>query len=110
MEGVVDANDGLRKFIDRCPHIFFVSRVMRNLIAYIDDQHAHVLNPSFALSGASSPPSYSSMTSEELDAFLSEMEQEIRAADHDLREIETFESRGVLAAGKLTGTYSELTL
>ena len=47
------------------------------------------------------------MTSEELDAFLSEMESEIRAADRDLREIEILEKRGVLGAGKLAGVWSD---
>lgn len=41
------------------------------------------------------------MSSTELDAFLSEMESDIRAADRDLREIDTLEKRGVTGAGKL---------
>ena len=43
------------------------------------------------------------MTPEELDAFLSEMEPDIKAADRDLREIEILEKRGVLGAGRLSG-------
>ena len=72
--------------------------------APVDDRHAQILTPAFALSGASTPPSFSSMSSEELDALLAEMEPEIRAADRDLREIDILEKRGVLSAGKLAGT------
>lgn len=43
------------------------------------------------------------MSSDELDAFLSEMEPDIRAADRDMREIELLEQKGVLSAGKLAG-------
>ncbi|KAL5528902.1 hypothetical protein ACEPAG_4876 [Sanghuangporus baumii] len=82
-DGVVESNDGLRKFMDRY------------------DQHAQILTPAFALSGASAPPEYSSMSTEELDALLAEMEPEIREADRDLREIDILEKRGVLGAGKL---------
>ena len=66
------------------------------------------MTPAFALSGASAPPSYSSMSSEELDALLTEMEPDIRAADRDLREIDILEKRGVLAAGKLAGALHSL--
>ena len=45
------------------------------------------------------------MTSSELEAFLAEMELDIRAADHDMREIEVLEKKGVTGAGKLPGTY-----
>ncbi|KAI5114785.1 hypothetical protein M0805_001809, partial [Coniferiporia weirii] len=65
-----------------------------------------ILTPAFALSGVSTPPSYSSMSSAELDAFLAEMEPEIRAADRDLREIDILEKRGVLGAGKLAENQS----
>ena len=74
-----------------------------DLIPGQDDQHADILNPSFALSGSTAPPNYSSMSSEELGALLAEMEPEIRAAGRDLREIELLEKRGVLGAGKLAG-------
>ena len=73
----------------------------------IDDQHAQFLTSSFALSGLpnslSTPPTYSSMSSTELDAFLSEMEGDIRSADRDLREVDALEKRGVTGAGKLAG-------
>ena len=45
------------------------------------------------------------MTPEELDAFLSEMEPDIKAADRDVREIDVLEKRGVLGAGKLSGAF-----
>ena len=69
----------------------------------LDDQHAQILTPAFALSGSSMPPSYSHMSSEEFDALLTEMEPEIRSADRDLREIDVLEKRGVLGAGRLAG-------
>jgi len=69
-----------------------------------DDQHAHLLTPSFALSGLlPEPPSYENMSPEELEAFLTEMEPDIRAADRDMREIEALEKQGVTGAGKLSG-------
>ena len=72
-----------------------------------DDQHAHLLTPSFALSGLlPDPPSYENMPPEELEAFLTEMEPDIRAADRDMREIEVLDRKGVLGAGKLSGTRS----
>jgi hypothetical protein len=43
------------------------------------------------------------MTPEELEAFLAEMEPDIRSADRDMREIEMLEKKGVTGAGKLTG-------
>ena len=49
------------------------------------------------------PPTYENMTPEELEAFLAEMEPDIRSADRDMREIEMLEKRGVTGAGKLTG-------
>lgn len=48
------------------------------------------------------------MSAEELEAFLSEMEPDIRAADRDLREIELLEQKGVLSAGKLAGNNTSL--
>lgn len=47
------------------------------------------------------------MSPEELDAFLVEMEPEIRAADRDMREIEMLEKKGVTGAGKLPGLSSQ---
>jgi len=44
------------------------------------------------------------MSSNELEAFLTEMEPDIRAADRDMREIEVLENNGVTTAGKLSGT------
>jgi len=85
LDAIVSTNDGLKRFMEHY------------------DQHAQYLTPSFALSGlpSSTSPSYSSMSSSELDAFLSEMESDIRAADRDLREIDALEKRGVTGAGKL---------
>ncbi|KAL4265507.1 hypothetical protein AB1N83_004983 [Pleurotus pulmonarius] len=81
----VENNDGLKKFMDHY------------------DRNAAFLTPSFALSGVlPETPSYSMMSPEELEAFLTEMEPEIRAADHDMREIEALANKGVLNAGKLT--------
>jgi hypothetical protein len=70
-----------------------------------DDQQAHLLTPSFALSGTlpGPMPSYEDMTPAELEAFLAEMELDIRAADRDMREIEMLEKKGVTGAGKLIG-------
>jgi hypothetical protein len=45
------------------------------------------------------------MSPEELEAFLSEMEPDIRAADRDMREIEVLERKGVTSAGKLAGWF-----
>lgn len=50
------------------------------------------------------PPSYENMSPEELEAFLAEMEPDIRAADRDMREIEASEKKGVTGAGKLAGS------
>ncbi|KAK7687629.1 hypothetical protein QCA50_008843 [Cerrena zonata] len=85
IDTIVQGNDGLRRFMEHY------------------EQHAHLLTPSFALSGTvpvSSP--YENMSSSELEAFLTEMEQDIKAADSDLREIEALEKKNVTAAGKLT--------
>lgn len=62
-----------------------------------------MLNPSFALSGTlqTSAPSYENMSPAEVEAFLTEMEADIRAADRDLREIEMLEKKDVTAAGRL---------
>jgi hypothetical protein len=49
-------------------------------------------------------PTYEGMSAEELEALLSDMEPDVRAADRDMREIELLEQRGVLSAGKLAGT------
>ncbi|KDQ51048.1 hypothetical protein JAAARDRAFT_199436 [Jaapia argillacea MUCL 33604] len=85
LNGVVEGNDGLQRFMDHY------------------ERHAHLLSPSFALSGTipTGPPSYESMSPSELEAFLAEMEPEIRAADRDMREIENLERKGVTGPGRL---------
>ncbi|KAJ7612486.1 hypothetical protein DFH06DRAFT_1015276 [Mycena polygramma] len=80
LTGIVNSNDGLKRFMDHY------------------DQHAHLLTPSFALSEA---PTYESMSASELEAFLVEMEPDIRAAERDMQEIEALEKKGVTGAGKL---------
>ncbi|KAH7923972.1 hypothetical protein BV22DRAFT_1105772 [Leucogyrophana mollusca] len=91
LDAVVESNDGLKRFMSQY------------------DQHAHLLTPAFALSGTlpGPAPSYENMSPEELEAFLAEMEPDIRAADRDMREIEVLEKKGVTAAGKL-GDYQAL--
>ncbi|KAJ7281496.1 hypothetical protein C8J57DRAFT_76989 [Mycena rebaudengoi] len=86
LNSVVDSNDGLKRFMDHY------------------DQHAHLLTPSFALAEA---PTYESMSASELEAFLVEMEPDIRAAERDMQEIEALEKKGVTGAGKL-GDYEAL--
>lgn len=85
LDAAVESNDGLKRFMNHY------------------DQHAHLLTPAFALSGSASShaPSYENMSSSELEAFLTEMEPDIRAADRDMREIEILEKKGVTNAGKL---------
>lgn len=75
----------------------------QHLTLFADEQHAHLLTPSFALSGTlpTTPPPYESMSPSEVEAFLAEMEQDVRATDRDLREIEMLEKKNVTAAGKL---------
>lgn len=91
-----------------------------------DDQHAQYLTPMFALSGTidiplpSTPtsdnpegtglnssllPLYEKLSPEELEAYLAEMESDVRAADRDMLEIETLVRKGVTGAGKLGGQY-----
>ncbi|KAM5544246.1 hypothetical protein V8D89_001906 [Ganoderma adspersum] len=91
LDGVAQSNDALKRFMDRY------------------EQYAHMLTPAFALSGTLpvNPPTYENMSSSELDAFLAEMESDIRGAERDLREISTLESKGVTGAGKL-GDYEAL--
>ena len=60
--------------------------------------------PSFVLSDAvPEPPTYDKMSAEELDAYLTEMEPEIRTADRDMLEVEALEKKGVTGAGRLLG-------
>lgn len=76
---------------------------------HTDSQHAHLLTPSFALSTPSpaaptpDPPSYDLLSPYELEAYLTEMEPDVRAADRDMLEIEALEEKGVTGAGRLTG-------
>jgi hypothetical protein len=73
---------------------------------FLDDQHTHLLTPTFALSGIlPDPPTYDKMTPEEITAFLTEMEPDIRAADRDMLEIDALERKGVLGSGKLPGMF-----
>lgn len=71
-----------------------------------DDEYEHLLTPAFSLlpngltAGA---PSYEDLSPAELEAFLSEMEPELRRADRDMREITALDQRGVTGAGKLLG-------
>ena len=76
----------------------------------LDDQNAHLLTPSFALAGVlPDPPTYDKMTPEEINAFLTEMESDIRAADRDMIEIEALEKKGITASGKLPGQFAVFT-
>lgn len=90
LEKAVQGNEGLTKFMNQY------------------DKHAPLLMPSFVLSDTvPDPPTYDKMSSEELDAFLTEIEPEIRAADRDMLEVEALEKRGVTGAGRLLD-YEEL--
>jgi hypothetical protein len=68
------------------------------VIAFADNQNAHLLTPAFAHGLI---PSSDAVSVSDLEALLLESEADIRAADRDLREIAELESRGVLDAGKL---------
>ncbi|EKM76228.1 hypothetical protein AGABI1DRAFT_115974 [Agaricus bisporus var. burnettii JB137-S8] len=97
LDAIVEPNDSLKKFIDTY------------------DQHAQYLAPTFALSGVldleeepgSSLSLYENMTPQELEAYLTELEPDIRAADGDMREIEALVHKGATGAGKL-GDYEAL--
>ena len=68
------------------------------------------MTPSFALSGSlPATPAYEGMSPAELDAFLTELEPDVRAADRDMREIALLEEKGVSGAGKLPGMHNDLT-
>lgn len=109
MDSVVEGNDGLRRFVEHCALSSILSEGTPDdsPSCLIDEQHGHLLTPSFALSGTlpTTPPTYQNMSSTELEAFLAELEPDIRAADRDMREIEMCEKKGVTAAGKLPGMY-----
>ncbi|KAG8891588.1 hypothetical protein FRB99_003470 [Tulasnella sp. 403] len=81
----LESNEGCKKFIK----------------SY--DQFAHLLTPAAALSptGSSAAPSYDTLSDAEFETLLAELEPDIRAADRDLREIDTLDGRGVTSAGKL---------
>lgn len=85
LDGIVQSSDGVRRFMDHY------------------EQHSHLLTPSFALASVipTAPPPYENMSASEVEAFLAEMEPDIRAADRDLREIEILEKKDVTSAGKL---------
>ncbi|KZV64449.1 hypothetical protein PENSPDRAFT_169575 [Peniophora sp. CONT] len=84
MDEIIQAHDSLRRFVDHY------------------QQHGHLLTPAFALSGSlPSTPAYEGMSAAELDAFLTELEPDVRAADRDMREIALLEEKGVTGAGKL---------
>lgn len=77
--------------------------ILQNVDHKTDDKNAHLFTPAFAFShqNPSSAPSYSSLTSSDLDALLQEMGPDIRAADRDLRDIDNLEKKGVTGAGRL---------
>ncbi|KXN84237.1 hypothetical protein AN958_12810 [Leucoagaricus sp. SymC.cos] len=110
LDAIVETNEGLKKFMDTY------------------DQHSQFLTPTFALSGTidaplpSTPtsdnesakgigssllPMYENLTPQELEAFLAEMEPDVRAADRDMVEMESLVNKGVTGAGKL-GEYEAL--
>ncbi len=94
---VTSGSDSLRWFVDNCTFpLSLLPSLPLILTSTTDDTHAHHLTPSFALSGILPPPSsssspinplYESMSPHELEAYLAEMDPDIRAADRDLREI-----------------------
>lgn len=79
LDTIVSSNDSLRRFMDHY------------------DEYAHLLTPAFALS----PPASQQPEAGAVDALLVEMEQDIRGADRDLREIDELEKAGATGAGKL---------
>jgi hypothetical protein len=46
---------------------------------------------------------YENMSPQELEAYLAEMEPDVRAADRDILEIEALVGKGVTGAGRLGG-------
>jgi len=104
LEKVVEGNEGLKRFMDNCT-CGPLSTTFDGFLHLLDDQNSHLLTPSFALSGIlPDPPTYDNMSPEEVDAFLAEMEPDIRAADRDMLEIDALEKKGITGAGKLPGT------
>ncbi|KIY62612.1 hypothetical protein CYLTODRAFT_494521 [Cylindrobasidium torrendii FP15055 ss-10] len=83
LDSVVEGNDGLKKF-------------MRQY-----DKYAHLLTPTFALGGLLPDTPHEEMSDEALDALIAEMENDIRSADRDMREIEELVKKGATGAGKM---------
>ena len=110
LDGLVQNNDSLRKFMDQCacPFTSPYPRCIRPYSTRTDDQYSHLLTLSGIIPNGM--PSYESMTPSELETFLQEMEPDIRAADRDMREIEALDQKGVATVGKLTSAcpYSPL--
>jgi hypothetical protein len=110
---LVDSNEWLKRFMEKCSSLSAVLSSKPVWFSdfinthFLDEQHASLLTPPFIVSGTApnTPPSYENMTPAELEAFLAEMEPDIRAADRDMREIEVLEKKGVTAAGKLIGMH-----
>jgi len=78
--------------------------VLRRFIGHYE-QHAEYLTPAFALSGTLPtiiPPEYKDMSRAELAALVAELEPDIRGADHDMREIEILQQKGITGAGMLS--------
>ena len=108
LDEALEGNEGLKRFMDNCVSCFLLVGLQCFILtfSFLDDQHTHLLTPTFALSGIlPDPPSYDKMTPEEITAFLTEMEPDIRAADRDMLEIDALEQKGVLGSGKLPGMF-----
>ena len=110
LNSVIESNDGLKKFMNQCTVPPSYLRDVYSLMPLPDDHYDHLLTPAFAHAGTSltQAPSDGHISPEELEALLSEMEPDIRAADRDMREIELLMQKGVLGAGKLSGTLRPL--
>ncbi|KAF8916314.1 hypothetical protein CPB85DRAFT_1374736 [Mucidula mucida] len=84
LDAAVQGNDGLKRFMSQY------------------DKHAHLLTPSFALAGLlPDSPVHHNLSHEALDALITEMENDIRAADRDMQEVEALQKKGVTGAGNL---------
>lgn len=85
--------------------IVFIVDILMHLL--LDNQYAHLLSPTAAISpvGSSEIPTYDTIPDQEFETLLAELELDIRAADRDLREIDALDSKGVSAAGKLPGKH-----
>ncbi|KAG6869238.1 hypothetical protein C0993_009103 [Termitomyces sp. T159_Od127] len=107
LDAIVASHDGLRRFLAQCASFVrsFVTWWSHAHSALTDDQYAHFLSPAFALSDPASEGN--TMSVAQLEALLTEMEPDIRAAERDMREIEMLESKGVTGAGKLA-SYEDL--